>query len=144
MNIAVLTTVHIPLDGRIFYKEAVSLRNVGGHSVTLVGPYDVSAGAVAREHQISYVGLRPPGARISRFLQWIRLMRFLCRHHFDVWHFHDPELLPLAVLWRKLFSRETRLVYDVHEDYTRNILEKEYIPPRLRRLISRAFQFIEH
>src|SRR5207247_1450331 len=51
----------------------------------------------------------------------------------DIYHFHDPELLPLGLLLR--FSR-ARVVYDAHEHLADNILSKHYVPDALRGPVS--------
>ena len=142
MRVAILTTVHSALDGRIFHKQAVSLAQAG-HDVTLFAPQQPEAEAIARQHNIAYVPLRAPGRRMARPLQWLRLMRLLRRNCCDVWHFHDPELLPFTIIWKWLFARHVFLVYDVHEDVPKDILSKAYIPSYLRGPISRVAYIVE-
>ena len=60
----------------------------------------------------------------------------LRRRDFDVWHFHDSELLPVAVLSRWMLRRRVALVYDVHEDLPKDIMEKYWIPKPTRRVVS--------
>jgi glycosyltransferase involved in cell wall biosynthesis len=142
MRIAVLTTVHMPLDGRIFYKQIVSLREEG-HRVTIFAPYQEGAEAIITSNGVSYVPLRLNGRRVARPLQWLRLLSLLRQGLYDVWHFHDPEILPLAVVWQKLFAPDVRLIYDVHEDVPKQILHKAWIPGYLRRPISVAIDQLE-
>jgi len=54
----------------------------------------------------------------------------------DVYQLHSPELLPLGV---KLKRHGKAVVYDAHEDMPNHILEKEWLPPWSRQLVSRAF-----
>ena len=58
----------------------------------------------------------------------------------DVIHFHDPELIPLALIHKIL--RYT-VVYDVHEDNKTVISHRNYIPCRLRGLFSLLIGWIE-
>jgi glycosyltransferase involved in cell wall biosynthesis len=51
----------------------------------------------------------------------------------DVYHFHDPELIPYGL---KLKALGKKVIYDIHEDLPRAILSKEYIPSLLRRPLS--------
>jgi hypothetical protein len=59
----------------------------------------------------------------------------------DVYHFHDPELIPYA---RKLQAKGKKVIYDVHEDLPRQILAKHYLPSWARPLISRAVEHYEN
>jgi glycosyltransferase involved in cell wall biosynthesis len=51
----------------------------------------------------------------------------------EVYHLHDPELIPLIPVLR---SRGARVIYDAHEDLAAQILEKEYIPRRVRPAVA--------
>ena len=78
-----------------------------------------------------------PRAR-SRTARWLlsgwRAFRKALSTHADVYHFHDPELIPQGIVLRLLGKR---VVYDIHEDYVSSISQKEYLPLLLRRLVSR-------
>lgn len=51
----------------------------------------------------------------------------------DLYHFHDPELLPYAL---KLKKAGKKVIYDVHEDLPRQILSKHWIPAIFRKPIA--------
>ncbi|MFN3301251.1 MAG: glycosyltransferase family 4 protein [Sediminibacterium sp.] len=60
----------------------------------------------------------------------------------DIYHFHDPELLPVGVLL-KIFTGQ-KVIYDVHEDVPRQVLSKYYISKQLRPTISKIFEIFEN
>jgi glycosyltransferase involved in cell wall biosynthesis len=142
MRVAIITSVHPPLDVRIFHKQAISLAQ-GGHKVALFAPFDPKARLFTENHGIRYFPIRVTKGRAGRPLRWWQLMNYLRSHETDIWHFHDPELLPLLVLWKKLFSRRVELIYDVHEDVPKDILDKPWIPALLRKPISVLADWIE-
>jgi glycosyltransferase involved in cell wall biosynthesis len=58
----------------------------------------------------------------------------------DLYHFHDPELLPQGV---RLARAGKRVVYDAHEDVPVQMLHKEWMPSPVRRPAARAFARLE-
>ncbi len=59
----------------------------------------------------------------------------------DIYHFHDPELIPYGILLALLGKK---VVYDVHEDVPQDILTKEWIAPWIRKAVSAATGMLEH
>lgn len=135
MRIGVLTSVHAPMDTRIYFKEARSLAQAG-HDVILV------AGAGGQPQGVQYVPLPVPQSRLGRLLMDLKIFRIAVRLRCDVIHVHDPELLPVGVVVRALSG--ARLVYDVHENVREQIHNKHWIPPWLRPTIVRAYDFVEN
>ncbi len=129
MKVAHLTTVHQPFDTRIFHKEAKTLVRAG---------YDV---ALIAQHEkdevvdgVKVIALPKPQNRFVRMfgLTW-RAFRLALKQRADIYHFHDPELIPVGLLLRLLGKR---VIYDVHEDVPKQILSKEWIPRPLQRLVA--------
>jgi glycosyltransferase involved in cell wall biosynthesis len=136
-KICVLTTAHPPSDVRIFHKECKSIARAG---------YDVTLIASADEECIR------DDIRLLRLPRWKNRLDRVLRGSFaiykkaresnaDIYHFHDPELIPTALLLR--LARK-KVVYDIHEDLPRTISYKPYIPGFLKGVISQAAEFVEN
>jgi len=135
-KICVLTSAHPPSDVRIFHKECKSIARAG-HEVTLVASVDEDC---VRDG-IKLVGLPRWKNRLDRVLRGsIAIYKKACEINADIYHFHDPELIPAALLLRLAGKK---VVYDIHEDLPRTISYKSYIPIFLKGLISRAAEFVE-
>lgn len=127
---------HQPFDTRIFLKECRTLAQ-HGYDVTFVVPHthdEVRDGVRIRAVPI-------PKTRRERMLvtAW-RVFRAALAERADVYHFHDPELVPYGWLLRLLGKR---VIYDVHEDRPEQILSKSWIHPLLRRPIAFATEALE-
>jgi len=108
-----------------------------GKHVVLVAPHQ-------RDEIVDSVevkGIRSSGGRFVRMTRtaW-SLYREALRQNGDVYHFHDPELIPLGLL---LAARGKIVVYDIHEDAPADILHKDYIPRRLRRPLMWSVRKLE-
>lgn len=136
-KICILTTVHPPLDIRIFYKEAKTLIKAD-YDVTLIAQND-------RNEIINSVKIIPlpkTEKRIYRmFGLTFKVFRIALKQKADVYHFHDPELILVGVLL-KLFTGE-KVIYDVHEDLPSQILNKDWIHPWLRPIVAKGAVFAE-
>ena len=136
-KVCILTTVHPPFDTRIFHKQAKTLVGAG-YDVTLIVQHDKNEVVDG----VKIIALPKPRNRFTRIfsLTW-RAFRLALRQHADVYHFHDPELLPAGALL-KLFTK-AKVIYDVHEDVPEQILTKYWVPNPLRGLISKTFNVFE-
>ncbi len=124
-----MTTVHRATDTRIFHRECRSLSEKG-YEVVLIVPCRESG---AEEG----VRIRPvplPANRLERMSRTVwKVFRAALEEGGDVYHFHDPELIPAALLL-KLLGR--RVVADVHEDVPGDIMSKFWVPVWVRRPLA--------
>lgn len=141
-----LTSVHPAFDNRIFHKECRSARSAG-YEVVLIAPHD-------RSETVDDIRIRavpPPRNRFVRVtLTTLAVGRAALEEPGEVYHFHDPELIPVGIVLRAL---RRRVVYDVHEDHTTSIAQKTYLPRpfrrgvaavlgRLEQLLARCFEVV--
>jgi glycosyltransferase involved in cell wall biosynthesis len=127
--------VHLALDNRVFYREALSLKH-GGYSVTLIAIHDRDE----EKEQVLIRGL-PKVPRWQRPILWWRLLRLARQERADIYHFHDPELLLVAPWLRLLTGKPT--IYDVHEVYADFIQVKDYLPKAVRYPLAWVFRWLE-
>ncbi|WP_339213224.1 glycosyltransferase [Ornithinibacillus sp. FSL M8-0202] len=132
-----LTTVHHPYDPRIFHKECKSLAKAG-FDVTLIAQEAEEASSTG---DINHIKLKKYGSRLKRMiLGTIDAYRKAKKLNADVYHFHDPELLPVAWLLKK---KNNVVIYDIHEDYITSILQKDYINKPVKKIIAKTYKFME-
>lgn len=138
-----ISTLHPPFDPRIFYRQCRSLARAGYDTHLIVplesdykrvdGVYLHSVGNIADE-RAGFKG----SLRFKRFRQAFRLCQII---HADIYHLHDPELIPLG-LWLR-FTTRSRIVFDCHEHNIAFLREKTEIWAPVRRLSIWIMQLLE-
>lgn len=141
MLIVHFTTAHPRTDTRIRVKEAATLKKALDSDVHIfvqdgLGNEDDSV----NELQIIDTGSKANG-RVARMAigAW-RMFMALAQKRPDIAHFHDPELIPVGFLLKLL---GVKIVYDVHEDLPRQILNKGYLSSFVRRPIAAFAEVFE-
>ncbi len=136
MKICHLTSVHVPFDTRIFHRELKSL-TAAGHETHLVARHDTDTTvegivihAVRSHESMARRIISSPGEVLRRALA----------ERYDIFHFHDPELIPVGVRLKRLGMT---VIYDVHEDYPDYFRHKQAFHPLLRLPFSAAIAALE-
>ncbi|MBB6012238.1 glycosyltransferase involved in cell wall biosynthesis [Aquamicrobium lusatiense] len=137
MRLAHLTSAHPRYDTRIFLKMCRSLAT-NGHDVTLI----VADGKGEEQKEgVRILDVGKPGGRLDRMTRATsRVLKAALELDADLYHLHDPELLPVGL---KLKRRGKRVIFDAHEDVPKQILSKAYLHPFVRKPISMAIAGFE-
>ena len=69
-----------------------------------------------------------------------KVFRRAVKEKASVYHFHDPELIPMGLLLKLLGKK---VIYDIHEDYVTSIKSKIYLMRILRFAIATIFDYFE-
>jgi glycosyltransferase involved in cell wall biosynthesis len=133
------TTVHPRADSRIRSKELAALGKAFGNVALFV--QDGLGDEAVTEFGGPIVDTGPRLRRLARMTVggW-RMIRAIAEARPAIAHFHDPELLPWALLL-KLFG--VKVVYDAHEDVPQQILHNTSLHPFVRRFLSPIVSFTE-
>ena len=133
-----ITSVHSWNDIRIFQKECVSLANFGYDVHLLVANSTFEGEAKGVNVHNCDIGKL---SRVERMRKSAKLMKdkaFLLDA--DLYHIHDPELLPLG---KALIKKSKKVIFDAHEDAAADLLEKDLFPKPVRGIMSGFYNWYE-
>jgi glycosyltransferase involved in cell wall biosynthesis len=119
-------------DTRIFWKQCRSLVREGYEVVLITND---NLGPEIKEE----IRIIPSGYNYSSRLKRVLFSRIInyskaIEIDADLYQIHDPEFIPLGL---KLKRKGKPVVFDSHEDFPRQILEKDWIPKSLRKILSK-------
>lgn len=134
-----LTSVHSRYDVRIYLKECISIAKYNFDTILMVA--DGKGDEITAEGiQIIDIGNAYSG-RLDRAWNTVNTMfHKALTLDADIYHFHDPELLRIAL---KLKKAGKIVIYDTHEDVPRDILDKHWIPAIIRKPFAFCFELFE-
>lgn len=139
MRVVHIIDNHSPQDARVHLRQAKSLA-AAGYDVHILG----GLGAPPDDSQVTFhpgpghaveeidIG-RPLGERLTWTYQMYRAAR---RLRADVYHIHEPLLIPTGLL---LKATGARVIYDAHEDY--RAVARRKSPPRSLRGLRRTMSY---
>ena len=141
MRIVHISSVHPWKDPRIFLKQCRSLA-AQGFDVHLLTPDSLNE--VREGVQLHRVWNQDPAkldkSVLGKLMRPALLFKMARSLKPDVIHFHDPELIPWALVHRAMGYT---MVYDIHEDNMTVIRHRNYIPSYLKGLLSSLVGWIE-
>jgi glycosyltransferase involved in cell wall biosynthesis len=139
MKIVHVTSVHTPLDRRIFWKQAISCKNANHEVHLIVASNQQKSGLIdgVHIHVLKKIENRSTRVFINGFRVFVKTLSIKA----NVFHFHDPELIPWFLLLK--FSGR-HVVMDVHEDYPAQIKGKKWLQPFFRQILSYFIFLLEN
>jgi glycosyltransferase involved in cell wall biosynthesis len=136
MTLCHFSTAHTQLKSRSFHRQCLPLASAG-MNVRYVTPADIKG----HRNGVDFVTLKRNQTRVQSLLAPAALIRILLGQKANLYHFQDPELLPLALALKVIFHK--RIVYDAYEDFPSMALNKSSFPPVLRLLAAKAIAALE-
>lgn len=133
IKICHMSSAHTSEDKRIFYEEAVSLA-ANGYDV-----FYVVQGETFSKYGVRVVGVKNNTKnRIGRMLFFSKkIYKEAMKINADIYHFHDPELLPYGL---RLAKKKKIVIFDSHENTAEQIYEKEWIPTGIRGIFKKIYE----
>lgn len=135
-KVCIFTSAHSPSDQRIFHKQAQTLLSAG-YDVTLVAHYDQ---AETRDG-VEIIPVAPSDSELERTIDLFRIYRTAKSLNADVYHFHDPTLLPFGAALSH--QTDAKVIYDAHEDYSEVLPFYSMTPEWAGPLINRFWPMFE-
>ncbi|NES18712.1 MAG: glycosyltransferase family 4 protein [Symploca sp. SIO3E6] len=133
-----LTSVHSAFDTRLYHKECSSLAKAG-YEMHLIAP-----GAIDQvKNGVTLHGVtKINSSRLSRMTKTVwDVYQKAITINAKIYHFHDPELIPVGLL---LKAQGKKVIYDVHEDVPKDILDKTWIAKPFRQTVAWIIKKLEN
>jgi len=128
-----ISSVHIHTDNRI-NKECNSLKS--NYDV-----YFMNSHFEGIKNDIKFI--RSPFRKnklLRIFTSWFISLPRSCSREFKIIHIHDPELLIAFPIWKILGKK---VIYDVHENYIKQLDVKDYLSPISKKIFRISLMFME-
>ncbi|WP_186576582.1 glycosyltransferase family 4 protein [Aquibacillus kalidii] len=135
-HVCVVAPVHKFDDVRIYTKEISTLLSLG-FNVTY---YARNPKNETIDLDINFVEVPTFRKRASRFINLFKLFFKVLSIKADVYHIHNPDTLPIGFLL-KMFGK--KVIYDTHEDFSKRLLMREWIPSPIRKIAASSISQME-
>jgi glycosyltransferase involved in cell wall biosynthesis len=131
------TTAHTQIKSRTLHRMCLPLAAAGIH-IQYVSP----ARETPAHEGVEFVRISATRSRAGRVVRSVKLLRELARLDATIYHFQDPELLPVGFALKTLFQK--RVIYDAYEDFPSMAAASLSLPRGTRALAARVVRLAEH
>ena len=135
VNICVATTVHYALDTRIYFKQINTIKNK-----YLVDYFAQSSFKGELTVSGKYIALPEASSRLKRLKTLYYFFKQIRNSNYSIYIFHDPELWPIGLF---LKIRKKTIILDLHENFSEQINNKEWIPYLIKKFLSILLSMLE-
>jgi len=135
-TICMVTSIHPDFDVRIM-KEANFLLD-HGFNVHLICPWNCRQVKIPG---IIFLTFKRATKRALRFINYFRISKYLLKRKYDLYHFHDIDILPLFCLVKILTKKP--VIYDIHENYPDEMLVRYWVPDSLRWILYYFTKYLQ-
>jgi len=138
VKITHLTSAHPRYDTRIFIKMCSSLSKINNYKVSLV----ISDGkGNENKNGVEIIDIGKEEGRLNRIFKTTKqIYEKAVELDSDIYHLHDPELIPIGLKLKKLGKR---VIFDSHEDVPKQIMAKHYLNSVTKRIASFIYKNYE-
>ena len=135
MTLCHFTTAHVQVKSRSLHRICLPLSQHGVR-VRYISPI-----TSALPTGIDSISIPHRRSRFARSLRNWPLLRELLQTDAQLYHFQDPELLPLALGLKLLFKK--RVIYDAYEDFPSMARASKSIPQLFRAISGKLVELAE-
>lgn len=136
VHVVHLASAHQAKDVRIFEKQCSSLA-MSGYKVTFIVPHSKDEAVDG----VNIRGVKVPGSRLQRMTATgYAILREALRQKADLYHFHDPDLIPVGMYLKKSGKN---VIFDIHEDVSSQILHMRWLPRWSRPIAALTYSKIQ-
>lgn len=138
-HVLMIAPIHRPWGNRII-RESLILKNKGYKISLLMRNVPFFDASELTERGIDLYLIPAESKFYKRLFRLPRMFINVLKINPDIYHLHNPDTLPLAFML-KIFGK--KVVYDTHEDFSKRLLLRKWIPKFLRPFLCLIVSVLE-